>query len=127
MGFPEGLDERQSPVIRGRSPTKSQPTEALARDLLDTLAQASSGGLVFYPRQATELARIAESIISDLRAPRYTLGYYPVRPQTDAGWRSVQVLAHSPGEKSPLTARTRAGYYANQTNSSQPAALSNKP
>ena len=38
-----------------------------------------------YPRQPTDLPRIAESIVSDLRAPRYTLGYYPLRPQTDAG------------------------------------------
>jgi Ca-activated chloride channel family protein len=115
VGFPEGLDRVQSPDSRSHGPVKPQPTEALARNLLDTLAKASSGGLVFYPRQATELSRIAESIVSDLRAPRYTLGYYSLRPQTEAGWRSIQVLVLPSAQHGPLAARTRAGYFASPT------------
>lgn len=116
VGFPEGLDRAQFPDSRGHVPVKPQPTEALARDLLDTLAKASSGGRVFYPPKAADLARIAQSIVSDLRAPRYTIGYYPIRPQSEAGWRSVQVLVHPSSEHGQLTARTRAGYVAGQTN-----------
>jgi Ca-activated chloride channel family protein len=111
VGFPEGLDRPQSPDSRGHGPIKPQPTEALARDLLDTLAKASSGGRVFYPPKAADLGRIAQSIVSDLRAPRYTLGYYPIRPPTEAGWRSVQVLVLPSAQHGPLTARTRAGYF----------------
>src|SRR6185369_3938995 len=87
VGFPEGLDRAQSPDSRGHGPPKPQPTEALARDLLDTLAKASSGGRVFYPPKAADLSRIAQSVVSDLRAPRYTIGYYAIRPQTETGWR----------------------------------------
>jgi Ca-activated chloride channel family protein len=114
IAFPEGLGPAQAPDSRSHGPVKAQPTEALARNLLDTLAKASSGGLVFYPRQGAELGRIAQSIVSDLRAPRYTLGYYPVRPQTDAGWRSVHVQVRPSAEHGPLTARTRSGYFAGQ-------------
>jgi Ca-activated chloride channel family protein len=112
VGFPEGLDRSPSPDSRGHAPAKSRPTEALARNLLDTLANASSGGRVFYLPKAADLARIAQSIVSDLRAPRYTIGYYPTRPQTDQGWRSIQVIVHPSADRPPLTARTRAGYFA---------------
>ena len=115
VGFPEGLDQVQSPDPRVRGPVRPQPTEALARNLLDTLAKASSGGLLFFPHQANELAPIAESIVSDLRAPRYTLGYYPTLPQTDVGWRSVQVQVRPSVEHGQLAARTRAGYFAGHT------------
>jgi Ca-activated chloride channel family protein len=114
VGFPEGLDRSPSPDSRGRAPAKSQPTEALARNLLDTLANASSGGRVFYPPKAADLARIAQSVVSDLRAPRYTISYYPTRLQTDQGWRSIQVVVHPSADRPPLTARTRAGYFAGQ-------------
>jgi VWFA-related protein len=128
VAFPEGLDQGQSPDSRGRSRVKSQPTEALARDLLDTLAHASSGGRVFYPRQDAELGSIADTIVSDLRTPRYTLGYYPSRPQPDAaGWRSVHVLVCPSAKHGPLTARSRAGYFAGQPDELQPAVFSNKP
>ncbi len=113
VGFPEGLGQVQSPDNRGRSQVKSQPTEALAKDLLDTLAKSSSGGLVFYPRRDAELGQIANSIVSDLRAPRYALGYYPRRPQSDGGWRAVKVLVRESAERGQLIARTRAGYFAN--------------
>lgn len=121
VGFPQGLDRVQSPDWRGHGPVRSQPTEALARNLLDTLAKASSGGLVFYPPQAADLGRIAQSIVLDLRAPRYTIGYYSARPQTDAGWRSVQVLVHPSAQRGQLTARTRAGYFAGQPGVSNPS------
>ena len=115
VGFPEGLGQGPSPDTRGRSPVKSRPDEALAKGLLNDLSNASSGGHAFFPRQDTELGRITDTIVSDLRAPRYTLGYYPLRSQaTAAGWRSVQVLTHSAGEQGPMNARTRAGYYAGQ-------------
>lgn len=124
VGFPEGLDRAPSPDSRGHAPAKSQPTEALARNLLDTLANASSGGRVFYPPKAADLARIAQSIVSDLGAPRYTIGYYPTRPQTDQGWRSIQVVVHPSTDRPPLTARTRAGYFAGQTTpNTKPPAL----
>jgi hypothetical protein len=115
IAFPEGLGPAQVPDSRGHGPVKSQPTEALARNLLDTLAKVSSGGLDFYPRQAAELGRISESIASDLRVPRCTLAYRPHRPQTDAGWRPIQILVRPSATHGPLTARTRAGYFAGQT------------
>lgn len=117
VGFPEGLDRVQAPDSRFHGPAKPQPSEALARNLLDTLAKASSGGLLFFPRQASELGRIAESIVSDLHAPRYTVGYYPIRPQTDSGWRAIQVTVRPSQEHGQLTARTRAGYYPKPTQS----------
>ena len=116
VAFPEGLGPAQMPDSRGHAPVKVEPTEALARNLLDTLAKASSGGLLFYPRQAAELPRISESIASDLRTPRYTLAYRSRRPQTEAGWRSVQVQVRPSPEHGQLTARTRAGYVAGQAN-----------
>lgn len=114
VGFPEGLGQGQSPDTRARNMTSKQPTEVAARDLLDTLANASSGGLVFYPRNDGALAQIANSIVSDLRAPRYSLSYQPRRPQSETGWRSIKVLVQESPERGPLTARTRAGYFAGQ-------------
>lgn len=115
VGLPEGLGQVQSHDPRGRGTVKTAPPEALARDLLDTLASASSGGMVFYPHHEIELGRIADSIISKLRAPRYAISYLPVRPQTETGWRSIRVTVNPSPGRAPLTARTRAGYVAGES------------
>jgi hypothetical protein len=78
-------------------------------------SKSRQSNFIEQPRQAAELGRISESIASDLRAPRYTLAYRPHPPQTDAGWRSIQVMVHPSPSHGPLTARTRACYFAGQT------------
>ena len=114
VGFPDG-SERTAIIQICAVLTLPQTgqTESHARNLLEELARVS-GGRAFFPQEATELNGIAKSITSEL-STQYHLGYYPNRADHDGRWRQVQVKISPIHGGDNLIARTRAGYFAAQS------------
>lgn len=82
--------------------------EALrARFVMGSLAR-ESGGRMFTPQKASELAAIYDAVAHELRS-QYLLGYMPERQDGDGAFRRISVAVHHPDA---VQARTRAGYYA---------------
>lgn len=67
----------------------------------------TTGGLVYYPNNVSEVQALASEIARDIRN-QYTLAYSPTLPD-DGSYRKINVTVNGPG--SP-TVRTRSGYYA---------------
>jgi Ca-activated chloride channel homolog len=82
-----------------------------ARRALTEMAE-QTGGIAFFPKNLGEVDSITQSVAHDIRN-QYTIGYKPVRPQTQGGYRTIKVDAHAPGYKR-LMVRTRSGYYPGQ-------------
>jgi Ca-activated chloride channel homolog len=78
-----------------------------AKRALNTLTE-NTGGLVFYPKEVSEVEKIAHEVASDIRH-QYTIGYTPTNTALDGTFRPVKVTVKAPGNPS---ARTRSGYYA---------------
>ncbi len=77
-----------------------------AEFVLRQLAQ-ETGGRVFFPQRAEDLAGIY-GVIADELARQYTLGYSSSNPKRDGSWRRVNVQVNRVG----TTARTKRGYFA---------------
>jgi Ca-activated chloride channel family protein len=80
---------------------------AKAKRALDALAHAT-GGQVYYPRDVSEIDRIAPQIAHEIRN-QYIITYSPASQELDGSFRQIRVLVDSPGA---TTVRTRSGYYA---------------
>jgi Ca-activated chloride channel homolog len=78
-----------------------------AKKALTVLTEAT-GGQVFFPKDASEVDRIAHQVARDLRN-QYTIGYSPINTALDGTYRAVKVIANGPNH--PVV-RTRSGYYA---------------
>ena len=78
-----------------------------AKRALISLTEAT-GGQVFFPKEATEVERIAHQVARDLRN-QYTIAYTPTNTALDGTYRTIKVTATGPGH--PVV-RTRSGYYA---------------
>ncbi len=68
----------------------------------------STGGEVFYPKEVSEVEKIAHQVAYDIRN-QYTIGYTPSNTALDGSFRAIKVTVKAPGNPS---ARTRSGYYA---------------
>ena len=82
-----------------------------ARRALNEMSE-QTGGVSFFPKDLTEVDSITQAVAHDIRN-QYTIGYKPVRSQSQGGYRTVKVEARAPGYKH-LMVRTRSGYYAGQ-------------
>jgi Ca-activated chloride channel homolog len=78
-----------------------------AQRALNALAEAT-GGESFYPRDASEVDRIAHQVARDVRS-QYTVIYSPGSQALDGSYRQIKVTVNAPGHP---TVRTRTGYYA---------------
>jgi VWFA-related protein len=81
--------------------------EARARRELNSLAEAS-GGETYYPKDVSEVERIAHQVARDIRN-QYTIEYSPSNTAMDGTFRRIRIAISTPGR---LTPRTRTGYYA---------------
>ena len=70
----------------------------------------STGGQVFYPKEVSEVEKIAHQVAYDIRN-QYTIGYTPSNAALDGSFRPVRVVVKAAGNP---VARTRSGYYATQ-------------
>jgi Ca-activated chloride channel family protein len=80
-----------------------------ARRALELLAE-STGGQVFYPKDVSEVEKIAHQVAHDIRN-QYTIAYTPSNTALDGTYRQIKVTVKGPGN--PI-ARTRSGYYASK-------------
>jgi VWFA-related protein len=80
---------------------------ALAKRALNQLVE-STGGQVFYPRDVSEVERLAHEVAHDIRN-QYTITYSPSNQTLDGSFRQIRVAVKGPES---LVARTRQGYYA---------------
>jgi Ca-activated chloride channel homolog len=78
-----------------------------AKRALNTLTE-STGGVVYYPKEVSEVEKIAHEVAYDIRN-QYTIGYTPSNTALDGTFRPVKVVVKAPGNP---VARTRSGYYA---------------
>jgi Ca-activated chloride channel homolog len=76
----------------------------------------ATGGESFFPKEASEVERIAHTVARDIRS-QYTIQYTPTNQAMDGSFRAIKVAVKGTG--SP-TARTRNGYYATE-NQNPPA------
>jgi Ca-activated chloride channel family protein len=78
-----------------------------AQRALDLLV-GSTGGQAFYPKDVSEVERIAHEVAHDIRS-QYTITYTPTNQSLDNSFRTIKVMLKAAGN--PI-ARTRQGYYA---------------
>jgi VWFA-related protein len=80
---------------------------AAAKRQLNALAEAT-GGETFYPKDLSEVDRIAHQVARDIRS-QYTIEYSPSNANMDGTYRRIKVAVRAPGSPTP---RTRTGYFA---------------
>ncbi len=78
-----------------------------ARKALEALAEAT-GGETFFPRDVSEVERIATQVAHDIRN-QYTIAYTPLNQAMDGSFRQIKVTVKAPGNP---TVHARSGYYA---------------
>ncbi len=78
-----------------------------AKRALNLLAE-STGGQAFYPKDVSEVDKIAHEVAHDIRN-QYTITYTPTNTALDGSFRQIRVVVKGVG--APV-ARTRTGYYA---------------
>jgi Ca-activated chloride channel family protein len=79
-----------------------------AKRALDELT-AASGGLSYYPKDLTEVDRIALQVAHEVRN-QYTIAYTPTVEALDGSFRAIKVTVSGAGRTALV--RTRTGYYA---------------
>ena len=78
---------------------------------LQSLA-AVTGGVAFFPKRLDEVDDITRIVARDIHN-QYTIGYKPTDRSKNAGYRTIEVRAQTPGHRK-LTVRTRSGYYTGE-------------
>ena len=78
-----------------------------AKHALDAITR-ESGGLSFYPKDVSEVDKIALQVAQDIRN-QYTIAYSPSVQALDGSFRQIKVTVNGAGHS---TVRTRTGYYA---------------
>ena len=68
----------------------------------------STGGVAFYPKEVSEVEKIAHEVAHDIRN-QYTIAYTPSNSALDGSFRQIKLVVKGPGNP---VARTRTGYYA---------------
>ena len=89
-------------------PRNEQDAAVLRADYALNTVTRESGGRLFFPKMARDLAGIYTAIAQELFS-QYELGYMPVRSVSDGGFRRVAVRVRP---ETNALARTRSGYYA---------------
>ena len=79
-----------------------------AKRALDELTTAS-GGLAYFPKELTEVDKIALQVAHEVRN-QYTIAYSPTVQALDGSFRQIKVTVSGAGRNALV--RTRTGYYA---------------
>jgi VWFA-related protein len=87
-----------------------------AEKALEALAEAT-GGETFFPRDVSEVERIATQVAHDIRN-QYTIAYTPLNQAMDGSFRQIKVTVKASGNPS---VRARSGYYATPDQGARPA------
>lgn len=111
IGFTNELD-KEGGLIR-----KSPRDKAV--NLINRLAK-ETGGRAFFPESLSELPKIAEEIVRDLRT-QYVISYSPTNKARDGSFRAIRVAVADASGKDKRIALTRSGRIAGREGN-QPAA-----
>jgi VWFA-related protein len=87
-----------------------------AQKALEALAEAT-GGETFFPRDVSEVERIATQVAHDIRN-QYTIAYTPSNQAMDGSYRQIKVTVKASGNP---TVHARSGYYATPDQGVRPA------
>jgi Ca-activated chloride channel family protein len=87
-------------------PAAGQPPATVPTYFLTALAR-ETGGRAYFPRSLAELEGAWDQIAAELRT-LYGIGYVPLNPRADGGWRRIAIRTRPAG----LVVRHRTGYYA---------------
>ena len=90
--------------------TEEDRAEAKKAQRALNLLTESTGGQVFYPKDVSEVDKIAHQVAHDIRN-QYSIAYTPTNAALDGTFRQIKVTVKAPGNP---VARTRSGYYARQ-------------
>ncbi len=82
---------------------EAKRAERALKDLTD-----ATGGECFFPRDLSEVDRIAHQVARDIRS-QYTITYTPTNSAMDGTYRKIRIAVNAAGHP---TVRTRSGYYA---------------
>ena len=93
---------------RGDQDEEERREAKKAKRALDELTTAS-GGLAFYPKELTDVDRIALQVAQEIRN-QYTIAYTPTVQELDGSFRQIKVTVSGAGRSALV--RTRTGYYA---------------
>jgi VWFA-related protein len=112
------LEQAVSAVQQESGPTvytigileKGDKAAKRARRALERLS-LETGGIAFFPSDLSEVDEVSRQIAHDIRS-QYAIGYKPMRPQSEGGFRNVRVEARAGKDK--LIVRTKSGYFAGQ-------------
>jgi Ca-activated chloride channel family protein len=110
IGFVNELD-REGGFIR-----KSPRDKAV--NLINRLAK-ETGGRAFFPESLSDLPKIAEEIVRDMRT-QYVVGYYPTNKARDGSYRTIRVAVADAAGKDKRIALTRSGRIAGREGNQTP-------
>lgn len=112
IGFVNELDKENGGLIR-----KSTRDESV--NLLNRFAK-ETGGRVFFPESLSELPKIADEIVRDMRT-QYSVSYSPTNKARDGSFRSIRVAVTDAPGSSKRIALTRSGRTAPRDGGTPPA------
>jgi Ca-activated chloride channel homolog len=112
IGFINELD-KEAGLIR-KSPREK------AVNLINKLA-SETGGRAFFPESISDLPRIANEIVRDMRT-QYVLSYNPTNKTPDGTFRAIKVSVDSSSSGDKRIALTRNGRIARRENPNAPKA-----
>jgi Ca-activated chloride channel homolog len=110
IGFVNELD-KEGGFIR-KSPREK------AVNLINRLAK-ETGGRAFFPESLSDLPKIAEEIVRDMRT-QYVVSYYPTNKARDGSYRAIRVTVADASGKDKRIALTRSGRIAGREVSPPP-------
>src|SRR3954454_10326330 len=105
------LQDENGPVVYTIGILGDDHEAKRAKRALTQLA-LETGGVYYFPKDASEVDEISRSVAHDIRN-QYIIGYKPTNPMARGGYRTVKVEARASGY-GKLQVRTRSGYYAEQ-------------
>jgi VWFA-related protein len=105
------VQDENGPVIYTIGILGHEGKERRAKRALEALS-LQTGGVAFFPKNLDEVNEISQQVAHDIRN-QYSITYKPTNPQTNGGYRRVQVVARAPGYRD-LIVRTKSGYFAGQ-------------
>jgi VWFA-related protein len=113
------VQDENGPVIYTIGILGHEGKERRAKRALEAMS-LQTGGVAFFPRTLDEVNEISQQVAHDIRN-QYSITYKPTNPQTNGGYRKVQVVAHASGYRD-LIVRTKSGYFAGQQKSASTTA-----
>lgn len=89
-------------ILADEAPNESKKAKRALKAITD-----ATGGMVFYPKDLTEVEKLALQVAHEIRN-QYIIGYSPT-VQDDGSYRQIRVVVNGHGG---ALVRTRSGYYA---------------